>query len=175
MKIIIGSKNQAKNEAAKHVFNTYLPGFNHDYTSISTESKIKSQPLTLDEGFEGAKNRALESLKYEGADLGIGLEGTVHTLKTGMYLIGCAVIADKNNNFYYGTSAGVFIPEEIKLEIDKGKELGPIILGLTKNEDIRNTSGANGVFTNNLYTRVTEFKDALVVALGSYLYANKKN
>ncbi|MFT4311399.1 MAG: DUF84 family protein [Candidatus Woesearchaeota archaeon] len=175
MKIVIGSKNQAKNEAAKHVFNTYLPNFKHNYISVSTDSKVKSQPLTLDEGLEGAKNRALESLEYDGASLGVGLEGTVHTLKTGMYLIGCAAITDKNKKIYYGTSAGVFIPEDIKSEIDKGKELGPVMLEITKNENLRNKGGANSIFTNNLYTRKDEFKDALIAALGSYLYTNKKN
>ena len=175
MKIIIGSENKAKNHAVKHVFSTYLPDFKHEYISITTDSKVRSQPLNLDEGFEGAKNRALDCLNYEGSDIGVGLEGTVHTLKTGMYLIGCAAIADKNKNLYYGASAAVLIPKNIKSEIDKGKELGPLMLELTKNQNLRNTGGANSIFTNNLYTRVDEFKDAILVALGSYLYTNKKN
>lgn len=173
MKIAIGSKNKAKIEATKEIFEKYLANENLEFYSIKTDSKVSEQPLNLDEGMLGAYNRALECLDETDADFGIGLEGTVHTLKSGMYLVGCAAIAARKKKMYQGFSAGALIPENIRKEIEAGKELGPLMLELTKDDKLRGEGGANSVFTDGIYTRVDEFKDALKVAIGSYRVRTK--
>lgn len=173
MKIAIGSENKAKIQATKEIFEKYMADSKNEFYSIKTDSKVSEQPLNLDEGMLGATNRALQCLDETDADFGIGLEGTVHTLKSGMYLVGCAAIAEREKKIYQGFSAGAFIPEDIRKEIEVGKELGPLMLELTKDDKLRGEGGANSVFTDGLYTRVDEFKDALKVALGSYRVRKK--
>ena len=80
MRIAIGTLNKAKNEAVQKVISKVWP--QAEYFPIKTNSQIREQPLTDEEGIKGAINRAKHALELTPqTDYGIGLEGTVNTNK----------------------------------------------------------------------------------------------
>lgn len=171
MRIAIGTLNKAKTEAVKNIIEKVWPG--SQYFSVQTDSKIRAQPLSDEEGIEGAINRAnqaLEKFSLE-VDYGIGLEGTVDTNKYGMFLSGWVAIINKKGEVGIGCSGKVLMPEYLKQKLDQGNELGPIVQNLLNDPEnkIRHSSGTNGLLTNNLYTRVREFEDATLCALGKFV------
>ena len=95
MKIIISTENRAKVEAVESVFKQVWP----DLKIISEKfpSDVADQPLSEEEGIQGAINRAKNSKqKYPDADYFVGMEGYVDTNEFGMFLAG-AVAVIKNN------------------------------------------------------------------------------
>lgn len=170
MNIAIGTKNKAKIKAIEEVLSEIWE--NNNFIPIETNSKVSLQPLSDIEGIKGAKNRAYEALeKVNSADYSIGLEGFVHTNGYGMFLGGAVAILNKKNELGIGISGLIQLPEYISKKIKEGEELGPLIQNILKdkNNEIRHSSGTNGILTKDLYTRVDEFKTATKCALARFV------
>jgi inosine/xanthosine triphosphatase len=166
MKIIICTENKAKVQAIENVLNRVWTNF-----SIINEkfpSDISEQPLSEDEGIEGAVNRANNArLKYPNADYFIGMEGYVDTTKYGMFLAGAVAIIDSSGKCGIGISAKMLLPTSIQNKIEAGEELGPLIKILMNDTEnnIRQYDGTNGFLSKGLYNRVDEFTNAAECAL----------
>jgi non-canonical (house-cleaning) NTP pyrophosphatase len=65
MKIIIGSKNPAKNQAVKNAF----PEKNVEFVSLDIPSGVSEQPFSDEETITGAKNRAVNALQQGIGDI----------------------------------------------------------------------------------------------------------
>ena len=170
MKIAIGTLNKAKNEAVQRVITKIWP--EAEYFPIKTNSQIREQPLTDEEGIEGAINRANHALQLTPqADYAVGLEGTVDTNKYGMFLSGWVAIINRNGEVGIGCSGKVLMPKYLSSRIIEGGELGPIVQELLNdtNNEVRHSSGTNGLLTNNLYTRIDEFETATLCALAKFV------
>jgi len=170
MRVIISTTNQAKIKAVEEVFNDVWKDV--EFFGCKSDSGISQQPLSEEEGIDGALNRAKGACRHDAnAEFWIGLEGYVDSNEYGMFLAGAVVIISKDGRVGYGTSAKVLLPDDIKKEIEAGAELGPLIKKLMNdvNGEIRHSSGTNGVLTKGLYTRVDEFKDAVKCALARFV------
>jgi inosine/xanthosine triphosphatase len=168
MKIVICTLNKAKNNAVKNVIDHIWTGI--DYVSISSESGVSDQPLSDNEGIQGAINRAKFGLEsVTDAEYSIGLEGTVDETEYGMFLNGWAAVMHKSGEVGLGCSGKVELPYYIAEELKQGKELGPLIQEMMNDDSIRNTIGTNGVLTKGLYGRTKEFQDAVSCALSRFL------
>lgn len=166
MKIIICTENKAKTEAIENVLNRVWSDFS--LINEKFDSDISEQPLSENEGIEGAMNRAKNArLKHQDADYYIGMEGYVDTNDYGMFLAGAVVIIDKNGKTGIGSSAKMLLPSIIKKKIEEGQELGPLMKELMKDsgDSIRQYDGTNGILSKGLYNRVDEFKNAAECAL----------
>ncbi len=178
MKIAIGTLNKAKNEAVQKVISKIWP--EAEYFPTKTNSRIREQPLTDEEGIEGAINRAKHALELiPQTDYGIGLEGTVDTNKYGMFLSGWVAIVNREGEIGMGCSGKVLMPKYLEIQLNEGKELGPLVQEMLKdtNNEIRHSTGTNGLLTNNLYTRIDEFETATLCALAKFVSSeiyNKK-
>ena len=173
IKVAIGSLNKAKNTAVRNILSEIWE--NIEFFSTETESGISSQPKSGEEAIEGAINRAKEALtKINDADYGIGLEGTVETNKFGMFLYGWVAIIDKIGKIGIGSSGKVLVPEWMKLKIDSGEEMGPIMqeILMDSSNTVRHSEGTCGILTNGMYTRVHEFEDAISCALSIFVAKN---
>jgi len=175
MKIAIGTLNKAKNNAVEEIVRGIWS--DAEFYSIETDSGIRAQPLTDEEAIKGAINRAKQAMikvrsSYSvDADYAVGLEGTVHSNRYGMFLHGWVAIIDKEHNIGLGQSGSIQLPKGIESRINSGEELGPIMQELMKDDKntIRHNEGTNGILTNGLYTRVKEFKDATRCALAKFV------
>ncbi len=174
----VGTTNELKLEAAKkafeHVFkkDVIVHGF-------ETASGVSAQPLSTEESFIGARNRAdmvaqkAMSCKPE-IEYAVGLEGGIDCINDrDMYVLeGCAwVVQLESMDFSFGRSAGLPVPASLShlLAVQK-QELGPIIAA-TQRKDMPRATGANGYLTNNDYTREQEFFDATRLALARFANA----
>lgn len=174
MKINVGSLNPNKINAAKEIFSEYEIFTNCEVIGIEAPSEISEQPLTIDEIFTGAKNRARNA--FTNCDLSIGLESGITPLQTArtgyIGICGCAIYTGQENDFYYGQGMAFEYPTEVikkvltnKLDLDTAFKQA----GLTQENRIGYKNGIIGFLTNNKITRKNLAKDAIQMALVSFL------
>lgn len=170
MKIIIATENKAKIQAIEEVLKSIWD--NLEIIGQKFPSQVSEQPLTEEEGINGALNRANNAKQaHPNADYFIGMEGYVDSNQYGMFLAGAVVIINNIGQIGIGISGKMQLPKNIKEKILSGQELGPIIKEImqdTKGE-IRHFQGTNGILTKGLYNRVDEFKDATQCALAKFI------
>lgn len=166
MKIIISTENRAKIEAVETVFRQVWTEL--EIISEKFPSNVAEQPLSENEGIQGAINRANNSKqKYPEADYFVGMEGYVDSNEYGMFLAGAVAVIRNDGAIGIGISAKMQLPDFIKDKINQGAELGPVMKELVNDveENIKHHDGTNGILSKGLYDRVDEFKDATKCAL----------
>lgn len=166
--IIVCSKNKAKNDAVVSVMEQFFNQFK--IKSLETNSGVSETPVGDEEGLTGCFNRITDALKQESnGDLYIAMEGILSETSYGTFLCGWTVIYNRlNNEYYYGCSAKVKVPDEIIAKKDKSKRLSDIVaefVGSTGDEISK--IGTNGLLTNGAYTRTNEFTDSILCAISS--------
>lgn len=113
MKILIGTKNKGKVEAAKKAFSRFYE--NVEVEGIAVESEVPEQPVN-DEALQGAKNRVKNLKKYAkenklDIDFYVAMESGI-TDKFGYWLnITTAYIEDKNGDSSVGLGPAYQIPD----------------------------------------------------------------
>lgn len=166
--IIVCSKNKAKNAAVENVMKQYFEDF--EIQSLETNSGVSETPISDEEGIAGCINRIKDAIKQNNsAHLYVAMEGILSSNKYGAFLCGWTVIYNKiDNEYYYGCSAKVKVPDEIMEKTDKTKRLSDVVakfIGSTDEEVSR--FGTNGILTNGSYTRTDEFMDSVLCAISS--------
>jgi inosine/xanthosine triphosphatase len=166
MKIIVGSLNPVKINAAKSAFSKFWK--DTDVSGTDMPSDVSHMPMTEDECIKGAINRARKALN-NGADFGVGLEGGVKETEYGMFLLSWAAVADKEGNLGLGSGGSFALPEIIAKRIMEGEELGPVMDDITNTEDVKKKQGAIGFFTDGKLNRTTGFETAILFALTRFV------
>ena len=168
--IIVCSKNIAKNNAVKKVMKQYFNNF--EIESLETNSGVSETPVGDEEGITGCLNRIKDAIKQNNrGNFYIAMEGILTINKYGSFLCGWTVIFNKKENeYYYGCSARVKVPEEIISRTSKTKRLSNVVAEVfgTTDENV-STIGTNGVLTNGYYTRTDEFIESISCAISSKL------
>ena len=173
LKIIVASLNPAKIAAAHLAFAQLLPDTVH-ISGVSVPSGVAEQPMSDDETYQGARQRALAARAIvPDADLWIGMEGGVACteLEQGSYCTTFAwiqVLGSELDNA--SRSASLTLPPVVAQAIRLGEELGPAMDRLFNQENTKQTGGAIGILTNQLLTRRTVYRDTLILALAPWLH-----
>ncbi len=176
--IIVCSKNKAKNTAVKEVMEEYFKNFKIE--SLETNSKVSETPIGDEEGLTGCFNRINDAIKQnDSGDFYIAMEGILTQNKFGSFLCGWTVIYNKEEQeYYYGCSSKVKVPDEIINKTTKSKRLSGVVAEYFNSTDEEISKiGTNGVLTHGYYTRTDEFKDSISCAISSKykrLALNKK-
>lgn len=175
MKIVVCSKNKAKNAAVCNVLNEFFD--NYETISLDTNSKVSETPMSHEEGIDGCINRINDALnQVSDADLYIAMEGILNTVNNETFLCGWTIIYDRLNKKYsYGCSAQVHVPTDIISNLSSDERLSDIVAKYYGNteEEVRNY-GTNGMLTNGCYTRTDEFSDSVLCAIASSYKKIKK-
>lgn len=171
--IAIGTKNKAKTAAIQNIVSKYFD--NLEFEQFAVPSNVSEQPFTSDETRQGAVNRALNTWHASGADLNFGLEGGVHEIEGHMYCCNWGAVALKDGTVITASGAQFLLPEEIAEQLRAGKELGPIMDDYTKQQDIRSSLGAVGIFTAGLVDRTEMFEHIVKLLIGQYLFLSKND
>jgi len=166
MKILIGTKNPGKIEAAKLAFETYFPDV--EIQGINVASKVSDEPVNKDI-FIGAKNRVenLCRLNQE-ADYYVAVETGLTNTFGPWLMISAAYIKDKNGVISYGTSPAFPIPQKYVSKIISA-DFNKLI------EEIYNTSALNqgmggiALLSKGQISRIELSKQAILMALITYL------
>ncbi|RSK25339.1 DUF84 family protein [Bhargavaea beijingensis] len=170
MKIVVGSSNLAKIGAVKNAFESL--GIQADVTGAGTESGVAAQPFGDEETLTGARNRAIAALKTGPHDLSIGLEGGVKELDGRLYICNWGALALPDRTVFTAGGAQIPLPDEVAVLVRGGKELGPVMEALTSKEDIRQTGGAVGVFTDGTVSRSAMFSQIVLLLAGQWRFAS---
>jgi len=161
MKICVGSNNPVKVGAVRNAFEQYYPEC--EVIGKKVDSGIAEQPMSEEETVRGATNRAHAALEY--ADLGVGLEGGVTTINGVMFECAWCVIVDKNGKKGMGGGLYFELPPIVADKIRTGGELGPIMNELTGEDNVKEKSGAIGIFTKGKLDRKTAYVQLVTSAL----------
>lgn len=168
IKIVVCSKNKAKNDAVKNIMKNYF--INFDIISLNTDSGISETPMGDEEGIKGCYNRIENAKKQErNADLYISMEGILTKNAYGTFLCGWTVIYDrKKAKYLYGCSSKICIPDKIINHIDKNQRLSDVVAEFfgSTGDEVSNV-GTNGILTHGAYTRTDEFMDSILCAISS--------
>ncbi|RWZ59737.1 DUF84 family protein [Halobacillus fulvus] len=162
MKIVVGSLNPAKIEAVRQVFE------GDDVSGMEVESKVAAQPFSDEETMEGAVNRARECSSMNKGCMGIGLEGGVMEIEDDLYLCNWGALVDSKENVYVASGARIPLPDEVKKELEMGKELGEVMDEYANRIEVSKNEGAIGVFTNHQVLRHDMFSHVVKLLKGQW-------
>ena len=167
-RVIVCSKNAAKNQAVQNVMKDFFEEV--ELLSLETKSGVAETPMGDEEGILGCYNRIKDALSQEkSGDLYVAMEGILSPTSYGTFLCGWTVIYDQGcQDYYYGCSAKIKIPDEIIKRVNKTQRLSDVVAKFVEKaeEDIRKL-GTNGLLTHGAYTRTDEFTDSVLCAISS--------
>ena len=172
MKIVVGSKNPVKIEAARQAFMLHF-GDDTDIEVIGIDalSNVADQPMSVNETATGAYNRASYMRRnYPDADYAIGIEGGLSTIKVRRQVHGfeqtwACVYAVKDNAHAFGSGPAYGIDNVILGHINSGLDLSDAMQKEHGTIDLGKTHGYNGWLSNNHYDRTESSKIAVFLAL----------
>jgi inosine/xanthosine triphosphatase len=170
LKIIVGSKNPVKVNAAKFAFTQLYPEYEIDCQGMNAPSQVAEQPLTAEETLLGAQNRVRYCKTQIDADFYVAFEGGVDRFEYGPSTFAYVVIADCQKESV-GRSAILPLPEKIYLALCDGQELGPLMDSMFDTENIKQKGGAIGLLTNGLESREGSYRQAIILAMAPFLHA----
>lgn len=167
--IAVGSTNPTKIKPVEDVFATHFKSIN--VVGVSVDSGVSEQPMTDDEMFQGALNRAQAALKkIKSADFGVGIEGGLHQYSYGWFERSLIVIVDKEGNMGIGSSGGLNLPAKVIDRIKNGENLEQAIDALFGTHKIGEGVGMFGIMTKGIVTRAEGVKHGVAFALARFLH-----
>ncbi len=166
MDIWVGTTNQAKVHAVQSVFQ------DGQLQSINVDSGVSEQPFSDEETMQGAIHRAKEALPDECSDetIAIGLEGGVMEIDQTLFICNWGALVTSTNDVYVASGARIPLPQEVANELYSGKELGPVMQTFSQKENVRQTEGAIGIFTNERLNRSDMFSHIVLMLKGQWEY-----
>ncbi|MBS1266451.1 MAG: Non-canonical purine NTP phosphatase [Candidatus Woesearchaeota archaeon] len=169
MKIAVGSKNPVKIRAVKVALAKVWP--ENKVIGFDAPSRVSEQPKTENEAIRGAKNRAKFCLENYQVDIAVGIEGFTVESDHGMFVSAWVAVLDNNNNNTIGLgNAGRFLlPKNISAKIRAGGELGPLMDQFFGDTNLKQKSGAVGVFTNGIVNRDSMLERGVILALTKFM------
>ncbi|MDG6899520.1 MAG: DUF84 family protein [Nitrososphaerota archaeon] len=173
-KVAIGTTNPAKVLAVTEVLRHELKWKSAEIVPCELEHS-PGQPTGDPDAIGEALKYARQACATTGAEYGVGVQGAVRVVDGHGMLVGGWVVVVHGDEVGIGTSGWVSVPRRWQAEIAAGRELGDIVDAEVKKEfggveyEYRDSIGANGFLTRNLYHRVEEFKDATRCALAAFV------
>jgi inosine/xanthosine triphosphatase len=164
-KIVIASKNPVKIQAVKNGFKKMFPSQKFEFISVSVPSGVSDQPLSNNETFLGAKNRADNASKeLKDADFYCGIEGGIGPIDNEMEAFAWVVVKSVDR---YGKSrtATFFLPKQVVQLIKEGKELGDADDIVFNRKNSKQENGAVGILTGDIIDRTKYYTEAIILAL----------
>jgi len=169
MIVAVGSKNPTKSEPVRAVFAKHFSPLT--VRSVEVNSGVADQPMSIDEMYIGALNRAKKALqKVKNASYGVGIEGGLHKHVFGWFEHSIVVIVNKKGEIGIGASGGLVLPEIMMNDIHKGKNLEEVVDYHFKTNKIGEGMGMFGIMTKGVVTRSEGVKHGVAFALARFLH-----
>jgi len=168
-KVIVASQNPVKIEATKMAFERMFPAESFEIVGVQVPSFVSNQPMSDEETFEGAMNRAENAkIAHGAADFWIGIEGGIEDRKDVMDAFGWMVILTKKT-MSEARSCTFPLPPYIADAVRAGKELGHVNDAFFKMHNSKQGGGAVGSLTDNRVTRMDLYVQPIMLALIPFL------
>src|SRR5687768_10746943 len=147
-KIIVASTNPAKINAALDGFLRMFPEEEFDVQGVSVESGVSDQPMSDQETFQGALNRATNAKQaVADADFYVGLEGGIEAKGDDMEAFAWIVVISRDGKVGKGRTGVFFLPPQVAALIHEGKELGEADDIVFNKQNSKQANGAVGILT----------------------------
>lgn len=169
IKVIVGSQNPVKVQAAEVTFRQFYPKANIECYGVKAPSGVADQPMTEAETLLGAENRVHYCQQQHQADYYVAMEGGVDKFDYGAATFAYVVIADRQNKSI-GRGANLPLPESVYNALESGQELGDVMDQLFDTENVKQKGGAIGLLTDNQATRQSNYTHALTLAMAPFLH-----
>ncbi|NKF50753.1 non-canonical purine NTP phosphatase [Shewanella sp. WXL01] len=169
IRLIVGSKNPVKVNAAKETLSLYFPDAEIDCMGIAAPSGVADQPMTDADTKLGAINRVKYcQQQHPEADFFIAMEGGVDLFDHGAATFAYMAIIHQGK-LSVGRGAMLPLPKQVYHALEQGEELGHVMDRLFNTDNIKQKGGAIGLLTNNLATRTSNYTHALILAMAPFV------
>lgn len=169
MIVAVGSTNPTKTQPVGEVFEKHFQ--NVTVRGVKVDSGVGDQPLSDEEMFKGALNRAQKSLqKVKNATYGVGIEGGIHQYSYGWFERSLVVVIDRTGRIGIGSSGGLVLPPVVVKRIHGGERLEQVMDDLFKTEKIGQGIGMFGLMTRGVVTRASGVAHGVAFALAPFLH-----
>lgn len=174
LKILVGSQNPIKINAAKSVFKSYFPDLDIVCEGLHAPSLVPEQPLGEQQTQLGAQNRVDYLKQHHHADYYCAMEGGAHQFSYGPATFAYVVISNAQHTSI-NRSSNLPLPQAIFDALVAGEELGPVMDKTFNTHNIKQKGGAIGLLTNNLATRESTYTHALTLAMAPFIHPHLFN
>ena len=165
-KVYVASKNPVKIKAAEEGFQRMFPKETFTYEGVSVPSGVSDQPLSNEETYTGALNRARNAQEaHADGDFWVGMEGGITDTEHGMESFAWMVVIGSEGRIGKARSATFYLPPQVAELIRAGKELGDaddVVFGM---QNSKQKNGSVGILTQDVITRASFYIEALIFAL----------
>ena len=168
-RIFIASENPVKIACTERAFRIVFPDIDFRCYGINAKSGVNDQPMTDNETYTGAWNRA-ENLKkaHPEGDFWVGIEGGIEELHDTMHAFAWMVIINHHKSAEART-ATFPLPEKIRSLVHQGIELGHADDLVFRRSNSKQKDGAVGILTRGIIDRANYYEHALILALIPFL------
>lgn len=165
-KIVVASKNPVKINAVEQAFQKMFKDMDCSVSGMSVSSGVSDQPMTDEETYVGAENRANSAYEAESdADYWVGIEGGLEEKEDDMEAFAWVVIRSKDGRYGKGRSSTFFLPDKVSKLIKEGKELGDACDIVFQEHNAKQKQGTIGILTDNNIDRTKYYIEPTIIAL----------
>lgn len=168
IRIIIGSKNPVKINAATKAMTQLFPNSTIEASGIDAPSGVPAQPMTDSDTRQGAINRVNYCQHHVEADYYFAMEGGVDNFEFGPATFAYIAIAHQER-LSIGRGALLPLPMQVYQALEAGEELGHVMDRLFKTVNIKQKGGAIGLLTHGHATRESNYTQAIILAMAPLL------
>lgn len=172
-RVVIGSTNKVKIEAAQQAFTAMFPEEIFEFIGIEAPSDVAAQPWGKEETLRGAWNRVAHAQDtHPGADFYVAIESGLKQIDSHRVdVLNAITITDgtkKNDNF----AATFRLPDEVGKLVLSGMELDPAFRTVFGDDAHKQGKGGVGHLSNNLVPRTELYRHAMVLCLAPFFHAD---
>jgi inosine/xanthosine triphosphatase len=164
--VIVASTNPVKIQATRNGFERMYPLEHFRVTGISVPSGVSDQPMSDEETFQGAMNRAMGAAEQiADADYWVGIEGGLESLESGEMQGFAWIVVRGQGRMGKSRTATFILPQEVAQLVREGKELGDADDLVFKRTNSKQANGSVGILTDDVMDRTDYYEHALILAL----------
>lgn len=164
IKVVVGSTNPVKIEAAREGFRVMFPDLTFEIQGVEATSGVSEQPFGDEETLLGAHQRALNA-QTPAADYTVGIEGGVAEMGDDLMAFAWVVVISRDGKVGKAKSGAFILPEEVSILVKAGMELGHADDRVFGQENSKQRNGSIGLLTGDVITRTTYYAPAVMMAL----------
>lgn len=168
MRVVVGSRNPVKIAAVRAVLRRVY-GEGVEVEAREVKSGVPEQPWGDEETVRGARQRAEEALRAEGAALGVGLEAGLVAVGGDIFTCAWCVVMRRDGTTGVAGGANLLLAPAVAEAVRAGAELGPTMDALTGSHNTKQGRGAIGILTRGYLDRQSSYEHLLTLAMARLL------